>query len=120
MTIPYPVKLYDSSMAEEVSETPKAFKGLWLHTTEVKKEICANGWKPQRTRNSIYGAAIYLSRRKWDINHVCPSVPGDTSPIDMDTVKRYVIDPKIFLCVLALRDNEVQSCFPSEGSTGDQ
>lgn len=103
-------------MAEEVSKTPIAFAGFWLHTTTVKKEICSNGWEPQRIKNSIYGAAIYLSRRKWDVNHLCPSVTGDTSSMDSNTVKRAVKDPEMFVCLLALQDNEVQSCFPSEGA----
>jgi hypothetical protein len=117
------MKLYDSSMAEEVSKTPPVFKGLWLHTTIVKKEISSNGWNPQRIKNSIYGAAIYLSRKKWDLDDLCPSNLDHTSPIDLDTMKSGLKDPKMFVCVLALQDNEVQSCFPSEkapkGYTGD-
>jgi hypothetical protein len=110
-------------MAEEVSKTPPAFKGFWIHTTMVKKEICSNGWNPQRINNSIYGAAIYLSRKKWDISDLCPSNLDHTSPIDLDTIKSGLRDPGMFLCVLALQDNEVQCCFPSEkapkGYTGD-
>jgi hypothetical protein len=109
-------------MADEVSKTP-AFKGFWFHTTMVKKEICSNGWNPQRNKNSIYGAAIYLSRKKWELNDLCPNNLGYTSPIDLDTIKSGLRGPNMFVCVLALQDSEVQSCFPSEKApkayTGD-
>jgi hypothetical protein len=123
MTFPCAIEIYDPSMAEEVSKTPAAFKSFWLHTTLVKKEICSNGWNPQRMKNSIYGTAIYLSRKKWDLNDLCPSSLEHTSPLDLDTVKSGLRDPNVFVCLLALQDNEVQCCFPSEkapkGYTGD-
>jgi len=122
MTFPCPINIYDSSMADEVSKTP-AFKGFWFHTTMVKMEICSNGWNPQRNKNSIYGAAIYLSRKKWELNDLCPNNLGHTSPIDLDTIKSGLRGPNMFVCVLVLQDSEVQSCFPSEKApkayTGD-
>ena len=130
LTLPCPVKLYDSSMAEEISKTPAAFKGFWLHRTPVKKEICSAGWDPRRVKATIYGAAIYLAREKWDhvgkqlvLNDLCSSSRGLTSSIDLETVKGALRDPEVFVCVLALRENEVLSCFPSEqeekGYTGE-
>jgi hypothetical protein len=123
ITFPCPIKIYDSSMAQEVSKTPPAFKGFWLHTTTAKKEIFSNGWNPQRIKNSIYGAAIYLSRKRWDLDDPCLNNLDHTSPIDLDTIKSGLRDPNMFVCALALQGNEVQSCFPSKeapnGYTGD-
>jgi hypothetical protein len=48
MTFPRAIKLYDSSIAEEILTTPSAFKRIWFHTTTVKKEICLNGWNTRR------------------------------------------------------------------------
>lgn len=125
MTFPCSIEIYDPLMAEEVSRTPPAFKGFWLHTTSVKKEICSKGWNPQRNKRSIYGTAIYLSRKKWDdLNDLCPSSLEHAGPLDLDTVRSGLRDPDVFVCLLALQDNEVQCCFPSEKApkryTGDQ
>ena len=110
-------------MAEEISKTPAAFKGFWLHTTSVKKEISSGGWDPRLVKATIYGAAIYLARKKWDhagekliLDDLCSSRLGRTSSFDLETVRGGLSDPQMFVCVLALRDNEVQSCFRSEGA----
>jgi hypothetical protein len=123
MTFPCPIKLYDFSMAEEILTTPPAFKQIWFHTTVMKKEICLNGWNPQRINNSIYGAAIYLSQRKWDLEDLFSGNFDHASPIDIEILKNGLRDPETFVCVLALQANEVQSCFPlknaPKGNTGD-
>lgn len=110
-------------MAEQVSKTPPSFKGFWLHTTMVKKEICSSGWNPQLVKSSIYGTAIYLSRKKWDLDDPCLNNLDHTSPIDLDAMKSGLRNPTVIVCVLALQDNEVRSCFPSKvepnGYTGD-
>jgi hypothetical protein len=114
MNFPCPIEVYDSSMAEEVSRTPPTFQGIWFHTTLVKKQICLKGWNPQRLKNSIYGAAIYLAQKKWNLDDLCSGNEDHTSPIDLDTLKNCLRDPEMIVCVLALQANEVQSCFPSE------
>jgi hypothetical protein len=110
-------------MAEEILTTTPAFKRIWFHTTVVKKEICLNGWNPQRIKNSIYGTALYLSQEKWDLDDLCSGNFDHTSPIDLETLKNGLRDPEMFVCVLALQANEVQSCFLLEnapkGNTGD-
>lgn len=65
-------------MAEEILTTPPAFKRIWFHTTVVRKEICLNGGNPQRIKNSVYGATVYLSQatvylsqQKWDLEDLC-------------------------------------------------
>jgi hypothetical protein len=120
MSFPCPIKPYESSMAEEILATPPTFKRIWFHTTEVKSEICSNGWNPEKNNNSIYGTAIYLSRKKWDLDDLfC----DHASPPDLETLVNGLRHPKMFACVLALQANEVQSSFPLEhapnGNTGD-
>jgi hypothetical protein len=41
--------------------------GDWLHTAPaaIVTEILSSGWKPELNKNTIYGAAIYLSRKPW-------------------------------------------------------
>jgi len=123
MTFPCPIKLYDFSMTEEILTTPPDFKRIWFHTTVVKKEICLNGWNPQCIKNSIYGAAIYLSQQKWDLEDLSSGNFDHTSPIDLETLDKGLRDPEMFVCVLALHANEVQSCFPlknaPKGNTAD-
>jgi hypothetical protein len=123
MTFPCPIRINDSSMAEEVSRTPPLFKGIWFHTTEVKSEISLNGWNPQRIKNSIYGTAIYLAHDQWDIEDLWSVSSGRTNPVGADILRNGLRDPNMFVCVLALQANEVQSCFPTEripnGNTGD-
>jgi hypothetical protein len=111
MAFPCPIKLYDSSMAEEILMTPAAFRRIWLHTTEVKSEICSNGWNPEKMKRSIYGSAIYLARKKWDLDDLLGDLQG---PVDRETLVDGLKDPKMITCVLALRIDEVMSCFPSE------
>ncbi|MCB9576646.1 MAG: hypothetical protein H6717_06420 [Polyangiaceae bacterium] len=76
--------------------TPTPFDGEWAHSTNVYDEIVANGWKPGLAKNTIYGAAIYLSRSKWEQSHAA-----------------------VFKCVLNLDAGEVMSEFASESGTGD-
>lgn len=101
-------------MANEVSTTPSAFRHVWFHTTEVKKEICSSDWNPKRNKNSIYGTAIYLSRNKWDLEDLWSGIFGPASSIDPEILKDALKDPNMFVCVLALQPDEVQSYFPTE------
>jgi hypothetical protein len=124
VTFPCPIKIYDSSMAEEILTTTPAFKRIWFHATEVKKEICLNGWNPECTKNTIFGTAVYLSQKKWNLDDDRWSSYLDHAvPIDRETLKNVPRDPKVIGCVLALQANEVQSDFPleseSKGNTQD-
>lgn len=110
MTFPCAIKLYDSSMAEEISLTPAAFRRIWLHTTDVKLTICSNGWNPEKIKNSIYGSAIYLARKKWDPDNILGDLSG---PLDRKSLVKCLKHPKMIPCVLTLRTNEVMSCFPA-------
>jgi hypothetical protein len=88
VTFPCPIKIYDSSMAEEILTTTPALKRIGFHTTEVKKEICLNGWNPECIKNTIYGTAVYLSEKKWDLDDDLWSSYFDHSvPIDRETLK---------------------------------
>jgi hypothetical protein len=119
MTTSYPVEFCDPRMAEEFSKTPFAFRGFWLHSTSVKSEICSNGWKPHRIKNSIYGAAVYLSRGRWNLNNVGSGTSNSSVPTDLATVKKAALHQKTLVCVLALKEDEIQSSFRSEdGSEG--
>jgi len=113
MVFPCPIKLYDSSMAEDILTTPAAFRRIWFHTTEVKSEIYSSGWNPEKIKRSIYGSAIYLARKKWDLDDLLGDLLG---PVDRKTLVNRLRDPKMITCVLALRTDEVMSCFPSESS----
>jgi len=116
MTFPCPVRVYHFSMAEELLRTPSPFKRIWFHTSEVKKKICLNGWNPQLNKNSIYGTAIYLSKKKWNLDDFSSGNVDGPSPIDLETLKNYLRDRKMFVCVLALQVDDVQSCFPFENA----
>jgi hypothetical protein len=69
---------------------PSPFHGVWRHSTSVFDKIVADGWKPDLVKNTIYGAAIYLSREKWRSEH------GGA-----------------FECALMLNPNEILSVFSS-------
>jgi hypothetical protein len=113
MTFPCPIRIYDPSMAGEVSKTPLAFKGFWFHTTPVKKKICSSGWNPECLKSTIYGTAVFLSRKKWDLGgDLLASCFDHNVPIDRETSKNLLRDPQVIGCVLALQANEVRSCFP--------
>ena len=107
---PSQVVLLSPSMASDVSKTPVPFSGIWLHRTSEKKLVLEKGWNPILNKNSIYGAAVYLSRDKWDLegswlSDLCPN--GPPNPMD------YAFDPEIITCELVLEDSEVQSLFHS-------
>jgi hypothetical protein len=118
MTIPqttlrdpaWPVRLLDPSEPNDGLGTPPAFRGFWLHMTTVKPEISANGWKPQRMRNSIYGAAIYLARGKWSLEHL------PRAPVIASALKKLLKDQQVFVCTLVLQEHEAKSLFPSASS----
>ena len=111
MTFPCPIKLYDSSMAEDILMTPAAFRRIWFHTTEVKSEICSTGWNPEKIKRSMYGTAVYLARKKWDLDDLLGDLLG---PIDREILVKGLRSTKMIACVLALQTDEVMSCFPSE------
>jgi hypothetical protein len=111
MTFPSPIKLYDSSMADDILATPAAFRRIWFHTTEVKSEICSTGWNPEKIKRSMYGSAVYLARKKWDLDDLLGDLLG---PMDRETLVRVLRSTKMIACVLALQTDEVMSCFPSE------
>jgi len=113
MAFPCPIKLYDSSMAEEILTTPIPFRRIWFHKTGVKSEICSNGWNPEKIKASIYGSAIYLARKEWDQDDLLGDLLG---PVDRATLVNLLRHPKIITCVLALRSDEVMSSFPSKRS----
>lgn len=113
MAFPCPIKLYDSSMAEEILTTPVPFRRIWFHKTDVKSEICSNGWNPEKIKASMYGSAIYLARKKWDPDNLLGDLLG---PVDRRTLVKLLRHPEIIACVLALRSDEVMSFFPSEHS----
>jgi hypothetical protein len=107
---PSQVVLLSPSMAGDVSKTPVTFSGIWLHRTSEKKLVLEKGWNPTLNKNSIYGAAVYLSRDKWDLegswlSEICAD--GTPNPMDL------AFDPEIITCELILKDSEVQSSFPS-------
>lgn len=93
--------------------TPATFRRIWFHTTDVTPEIRFTGWNPEKTKNSIYGSAIYLARKKWDLGDLLGDLLG---PIDPENLVDGLRDPKMLACVLALRTNEVLSCFPSQSA----
>jgi hypothetical protein len=115
----YPVKLYEPSMGDEISKTPFSLSGLWFHATTVKEQIWSGGWKPQLNKNSIYGTAVYLARKKWDLGDrsLCDSL--GTVAYDADAIKIGLRDTTMFTCVLALQDHEVQSRFSSQEESED-
>lgn len=110
MSFPSPIAVYDSSMVEEILMTPAVFRRIWFHTTEVKSEICSSGWNPEKIKNSMFGSAIYLARRRWDLDNVFGDLVGS---IDRASLVNGLKHPKMIACVLALRTNEVMSSFPS-------
>jgi hypothetical protein len=85
---------YEDFLAPTPS-APPPFDGEWVHSTYVGAQILAGGWKPELVKNTIYGAAICLSRKKWDPAH-----------------------PDVIRCVLALTPAEVLSSFKSQWATG--
>jgi hypothetical protein len=111
MTFPCPIKLYESSMAEDILMTPAAFRRIWFHTTEVKSEICSTGWNPEKIKRSMYGSAVYLARKKWNLDNLLGDLLG---PIDRETLVKGLRSPKMIACVSALQTDEVMTCFPSE------
>ena len=112
MTFASPVRFFNSSMTKEILRTPSPFRRIWFHRTEVKERILLNGWSPALNKSSIYGTAIYLSDEKWNLDDFSLGTVDHPSPIDLETLKSYLGDREMFVCVLALQANEVQSCFP--------
>jgi hypothetical protein len=100
-------------MAQEISMTPLAFRGIWFHTTAIKPKICSNGWNAKLLKNSIYGAAVYLFHKKWDIENFSTG-RRDNTGVDLATLKNFLTDSEMIACVLALQSNEVLSNFPLE------
>lgn len=43
--------------------------GDWVHTAPaaVVTKILSSGWKPELSKNTIYGAAVYLARKPWPL-----------------------------------------------------
>ncbi len=76
--------------------SPAPFDGIWTHSTNAFDKIVAGGWKPNLVENTIYGAAIYLARGKWELSHA-----------------------GVFECVLRLKAEETRSAFESRGVSGD-
>ena len=127
MNFPSPIKFYESSMADEISRTPHAFKRIWFHSAdvEVKEEIISKGWNPVRNKRAICGTAVYLSGDKWNQeSDLLLSCLHNEFPIDRKTLSSNLRNFKMLGCVFALQANEVQSDFPLQdeltGNTQDQ
>lgn len=61
------------------------FHGEWTHTApaEVIREIRANGWRPELLKNTIYGTAVYLSRKPWSIGDETSSEKRDSLRVQL-------------------------------------
>lgn len=54
------------SVAQASAQPP--FDGVWLHAqpAETIDQILRLGWDPEKLQNTIFGTAVYLSRRPWN------------------------------------------------------
>lgn len=96
-------------------DAPIPFGGIWLHRTAVKQEVLSGGWKPMLHKQSIYGAAIYLSPIKWawaNDSLWSPQLLIDAG-LPPDDPMTYRSDPEVFVCKLVLNEQEVMHEFPS-------
>ena len=109
MTFPFPIELYDPTIAEQILMTPAAFRRIWFHTTDVKSEICLTGWNPEAITRSMYGSAVYLARRRWNPDDHFRDLLG---PPDREALSKDLRSPTMIACVLMLQNDEVMSCFP--------
>ena len=90
----FPVRFHAS---DESISAPSGFGGVWLHSTDATAQIMEGGWKPALVKNTIYGAAVYLSRQRWGADHA-----------------------GVLECLLDLVATEVMDSFESDAGTGDE
>jgi hypothetical protein len=91
--MPWPVQCAANSAIQP--RAPSPFDGQWCHSTNAASIILSSGWCPRAVKNTIYGAAVYLSRNPWNLTH-----------------------SHVFNCVLDLQHSNCQSTYTWVRGTG--